>query len=502
MAPASKTSGKDKNAAGSATKSGKKDAPAKTNDTKSDTASATTTTPAANGNGTHATSHISKPDQAAYNAEQEDIKKQMEEANKRLAAVKEKIARATDSGFGDERVAQLKFELEVIREQQGDAKSSREKTLSQVKSLQENIQRKVSDLQAKKGKIQFKNVTELDAYVRKLEEKIDSGTMKVLEEKRTIQEITGLKRQRRTIESLQGEQESIDADRAKVDELRQELDNPESKALSERYDEIKAELDALRKESDDAFTSRQGLFDQRDTLQRELDTLYAQKRESSQKYREASDRYWAKVQEERARKAEKARAARRAIEEEKKKELVDRIREEAAIPAFQTQIEDCQSLIDYFSGNATTSSAALEINRAEVAGVPKLNIRTVTASETDVVLKKESEDYFAPVKKGKKGPKATTSQAPNTDKFSVPLSKLTALASLSIPPPTSVGEVSQTIENLKTKKDWLVANQEMQTAENKAKAEKEIASLLRSLNGNGANNEGGAEIAEAVTAES
>ena len=55
---------------------------------------------------------------------------------------------------------------------------------------------------------------------------------------------------------------------------------------------------------------------------------------------------------------------------------------------------------------------------------------------------------------------------------------LTALLSLSIPPPTSTADVPRVIEDLKTKKAWFEANQARVTAENKAKAEAEIRRLL------------------------
>lgn len=92
-------------------------------------------------------------------------------------------------------------------------------------------------------------------------------------------------------------------------------------------------------------------------------------------------------------------------------------------------------------------------------------------------------------KKPKKGSKINGSAKANgspkpaepAERFSVPLAKLSALASLSIPPPASAAEVPQTIENLKIKKEWLTANQERKTAENKAEAERKIAALLSSI---------------------
>ena len=169
-------------------------------------------------------------------------------------------------------------------------------------------------------------------YYRKLEAQVESGSMKLVDEKRALQDISSLKRQRRVVETFQGEAGAIDADKAKADELRKQLDDPEQKALAARYEAIQTELDELKKEADESYNSRQKLFDQRTALQAELDDLYNRKRESNTNYREASDRYWQKVSEDRARKAERARATRAAAEEDKKKEVAERMREEADAP--------------------------------------------------------------------------------------------------------------------------------------------------------------------------
>ncbi|KAG9049809.1 hypothetical protein FS837_008992 [Tulasnella sp. UAMH 9824] len=456
-----------------------------------------------------------KPDAAAYNAEQEEIKKEIDALGAKLSAVKEKIALATKSGSGNDKRTQLKAELDRIRSEQGDIKGGREKLLGQVKSIEEDIKKKVSELQAKKGKSPFKTTAELDARVKQLETQVESGSMKVLEEKRALAEINNLNRQRKTIEAFQSDQDAIDALRSEADELRKDLNNPESKALSEQYDTIKKELDDLKKEADDAYNSRSVLFEERDGLQKDLDALYTRKRESAKAYRDANDKWYAKQQEDRARRQERAKAAREAAENEKKKELVERLREEADTPAYQAEIEDCQTLIDFFSGNVTTSSTGLDARAGNIVGVPELNLRTVEADTNGLVeLKKDDDDYFVATKK-KKGSKINGSAKPNgsakaaepADRFSVPLAKLSALASLSIPPPASAAEVPQTIENLKIKKEWLMANQERKTADNKAEAERKIAALLSSLKvaddesgSKEANEEASEQFADAPTA--
>ena len=320
--------------------------------------------------------------------------------------------------------------------------------------------------------------------------------MKLADEKRALQEISSCKRSRRTVEGFEAEHNFIEAERQKAAELRLELDDPVSKQVSERYDSIKAELDELKKESDEAYAGRSKLFEERDDIQNQLQVAFNKKRESSSNFREATDRYWTKVNDDRARRAEKARAQRAAEELQKKTEIAERLREEAQLPAFQAQIEDCQTLIDLFSGkstgNVTYKSTPLPA-RPEVAGVPKLELRKVEESQEGLVVHKkkgdEEEAYFIggknknKTKKGSSKPNGsgTMTTTPNNSKESlnVSLPTLAALLSLSIPPPASNTDVPRLIEDLNTKKAWFEANQARVTAENIAKAEADIQRLTK-----------------------
>ncbi len=332
----------------------------------------------------------------------------------------------------------------------------------------------------------------LRARVRQLDKQIESGNLKLVDEKRALQEISQAKRSRRIVEGFQADQDAIEADRAKADEIRKELDDPEAKAASERYEAIKAELDELKKEGDEAHASRSKLLDDRTAIQGQLDELWTRKRESATRYKEANDRFYAKLNEDRARRVERQRAQRAEQEEAKKKEIVDRLRDEADVPAFQAQIEDCQTLIDYFSGKSSTTTLLHQkplTEKSDVAGVPKLDIRKVeTAPQGMVARKKKGEDdeaYFVgggKKKGGKKSGAKPTAEANGSEvasgQLNVPLPTLTALLSLSIPPPTSTTDVPRVVEDLKTKKAWFEANQAHVTAENRVKAEAEIRKLL------------------------
>jgi uncharacterized coiled-coil DUF342 family protein len=441
------------------------------------------------------TGHTGRPDKAVYDGEQEKLKKDIDNAQAKLSAVKDKISLATKNGTGNDRRAVLRAELDTIRGQQAGNKNSRTKIFEQLKTIQEGIQKKVKDLQAAKSKIPFKTVAEVDTHIKNLDKQVESGSLTLAAEKRALQDISTFKRNRRTVESFEADQESIEADRRAADELRKQLDDPESKAASDRYEAIKAELDELKKESDEAYAGRNKLFEERDLCQAELNTLFNAKRESTQRFRDANDRYWAKVNEDRARRAEKARAQRAAEEQSKKLEIAERLREEASLPAYQAEIEDCQTLIDYFSGKSSgnvtfASTPALLVPKKDVVGLAKLELRKVEAEPEPglIVRKKKGDDdeaYFVggKGKKSKKGgAKANgSSEAPTSSSSSaslnVPLPTLSALLSLSIPPPTATADVPRVVEDLKIKKAWFDANQSRVTAENITKAEADIKRL-------------------------
>lgn len=308
--------------------------------------------------------------------------------------------------------------------------------------------------------------------------------MKLADEKRALQEISQAKRIRRTVEGFQATQDSIDADRRTADEFRRQLDDPESKAISDRYDKIKAELDELKRESDEALAGRTRLCEERDNLQAQITTLFNEKRASAKQFREATDRYWAKVHEDRARRAERARAQRAAEEAQKRLEHAQQLREEASLPAFQTEIEDCQTLIDALSGKSPDtillSSSSLPV-KGDVTGVPKLELRQVAASGDGLVPRKkkgeDEETYFAGRgKRGKKDKIPKAAQETDTLK-NLPFGTITALSKLAIPLPTSASDTPRVIEDLKTKKAWYEVNQARVTAENVAKAEAQIQRL-------------------------
>lgn len=158
------------------------------------------------------------------------------------------------------------------------------------------------------------------------------------------------------------------------------------------------------------------------------------------------------------------------------------MREEAKTPAFTAEIEDTTVLINWFKGKygggevpATNAAKTTGNPATPVEGVKAHEIRQVDSDFKGMTLKKKGDNeemggFFGGSggKSKKKGGKkasgaASGSQTPLSEgaasgAVNLPMSLLTALLSLGIPPPSGKEDIQRTIDDLETKKAWFEAN--------------------------------------------
>lgn len=441
----------------------------------------------------------SRPDKAAYDAEQDGYNKEIAAVKTKLDAVRSRI-NLSQAPKGDDRRSQLKAELDALRGEQGNFKAARGKTLDEVKRLQEGLAKKIKDAQAQRGKIAYKNVGEIDQRIAQLEKQIESGSMKLVDEKKALQEVSTLKRSRRQLEASGSVDDAISADKAKIDELRKQLDDPERRKVSDKFDELKREMDGLREEGNKAYEERNKLFDERTALSAQMDELYGKKRESAQKYREDNDKYYAKVQADRQARQDRFKAEKAKEDAERQIEEISRMREDAKLPAYSKEIEDCQILIGWFqgkNGSEVPSTNAGGKGQTTLEGVKALEIRQVETEFKGMTLKKKRDDelagFFGGSGKGKKkggkggaGSKAASGTATpaegessKKDAVNLPMSLLSAILSLGIHPPSGKDDVQRTVDDLETKKAWFEANSAAKTKTEIDRVEKLVAKMQK-----------------------
>jgi uncharacterized coiled-coil DUF342 family protein len=358
--------------------------------------------------------------------------------------------------------------LKEIREKQQGSKAGRTGVLDKIKRLDERLKSQILESKNARSKTPYKSVDEVQQQIERLQKQVDSGTMKLVDEKKALSDISQLQRTKKGFVGFEEAQKGIDATKAEIAELRKQLDDPESKALSDRYSEITKELDAIRSEQDEAFKSLNALRDERTKAQedqqkkytavKELkDAYFAQKRAATEYEREAR-----RIRE------EKRRAENDAYHRGRKQEAAKSKLEEASAPAYQDEIRITQSLLAYFDPSSVVKQQAS--GPGQFAAQPSRKVDDSGIKGTALKKKgEEEENYFigsgGKKKKGKKIPgEGTASPAPE-GKFALDLGTLDSLARINVDPPMSQADVPAAVEKLKEKLAFWKGDQERKTKE-------------------------------------
>jgi hypothetical protein len=128
-----------------------------------------------------------------------------------------------------------------------------------------------------------------------LEKEVDSGKLKLVDEKKNLKRMSDLKGIRKQMAVFSTAEESIKSDITKRKQLQDELSSstqtPEAKALSEEYNKIRDEMTKLKSENDDAYAKRGELRTQREELQKQRDKAYENKKAVQDEYYKQRDAY-------------------------------------------------------------------------------------------------------------------------------------------------------------------------------------------------------------------
>ncbi|KAL1311562.1 hypothetical protein AAFC00_001680 [Neodothiora populina] len=427
-----------------------------------------------------------RPDQAAYEKELAEADKKLQAAVERQKAVKAKLdsrGNNKDSPAAKRR-AELLQELNQIKEQQKSGKNSRSSVLSQIQRLDEQLKSRIAEQKTARGRVAFKSADDVQNEINRLQKQVDTGMMKLVDEKKALAEITALNKQKKGFAGFDAAQKTIDDLKAQIAELRKSLDDPASKALSDRFTAIQQELDTIKAEQDEVFKNLNALRDERTKANEAQAAAYTNLKEIKDKFYQARRAHKDYEQEAYRIRKERQQAERQAYESGKRKAVAQAKLEEASAPAYRDEILTTQGLIRYFDPSSTEAKQATGPSKFAAQAT-----RTVDASgiKGTALPRKgaDEEDYFVGGggKKGKKGKKsqAQSGASPATPsesaKFNIPFGVLEELAKVDVQPPSNQGEVPGVVEKLKEKLEHWKKDQDRKTKENIAKAQKEIERL-------------------------
>ncbi|KZF25097.1 nuclear segregation protein [Xylona heveae TC161] len=424
-----------------------------------------------------------RPDEEAYKVNLSKAEAAHKQAQEKLNAIKSKIELAQppskDSPVA-KRQQELRGELSNIRQQQQGLKSSKGNLQEKIKSLDATLKSRIAEQKAAKGRVNFKNVEEIDREIQSLEKQVDSGTMRLVDEKKALADISSLRKQRKGFAGFDEAQKGIDDIKGQIAELRKGLDDPEAKALSEKYSTIAKELDEIKANQNEAYKNLNALRDERTKLHAEQQEKYTALRAVKDQYYQQKKAFADYEHEAYRQRKEKQKAERDAYEKEKRRKVAERKLEEASEPAYLDEILSAEGLIRYFDPSSVGTQTAA--GPGKFAAQAQRTVDDSGIKGTALVKKDDREDtYFAGTggKKGKKGKKGNngSSPAPAADKLNLSIGIIEEFSKINVDPPMSQSDVAGVVEKLKEKLDHWKKDQERKTKENVEKAKKEIEKI-------------------------
>ncbi|KAL9007463.1 MAG: hypothetical protein Q9173_007276 [Seirophora scorigena] len=429
-----------------------------------------------------------KPDEQKYKESLAKAEEEYAAAQEKFNAIKAKIDLAqplTKDSPAGKKQQELRAELQAIRQQQSGFKSSRTSTQEKIAALDAQLKSRMAEQKTARSRIPYKSVEEIDREIQRLEKQVDAGTMKLVDEKKALAEISSMRKQRKGFAGFDEAEKGIADVKAQISELRKGLDNPEATVLSHKYDKINQELASIKSDQDQAYKSLNSLRDERNKLHADQQEKYSAVKDIKDKYYKASRAHREHEREQARIRQEKYRAEMDAKQKERRKEAARQKLEEASQPAYMDEILTAEGLIRYFDPSTTQEEKTLR-GPSGFAAEAQRSVEAAEFKGTKVLKKDEREDtYFMGTggKKGKKGKKggAAGAPAPGTPteggKFNLTMGIIEELAKVNIEPPMNQSDVSAVLEKLKAKRDNWKSEQDKKTKENIERAQREIDRL-------------------------
>lgn len=363
-----------------------------------------------------------------------------------------------------------------IRQKQAGGKNARTSKLDQIKRLDEQVKSRIQEQKNAKAKVPYKSVDDVDRQIANLDAQVNSGTMKLVDERKALTDISSLRKMRKTFGTFDDSQKQIDELRAKIKEIKDSMEDPEQKAMSEQYNKIQAELDTIKAEQDTAYKGLSSLRDERSKLHAEQQETFAAIRKLKDDYYSQKKAAMAFEREAREKARERREAENKRYHLERKKAEAERLLNEASDPAYLEEIRRANNLLVFLD---PSQKSAEKTPLLAASGMTAQASRTVDASGlkgTALVKKSDREDeYFAAAKKGKKGKKSAA--APAAKGYSCPPSVVEDCSFMGIDPPMSAEDVPSVVEKVQAKLNSWKADQATQTQKNIDAAKKRIEEL-------------------------
>lgn len=411
---------------------------------------------------------IERPSKEEHEADIAAIESTVDVIRAELRSLQCKVDYATGKKDDKQKNVPLARERDVLnklKNRKGLMIEQKRQIRTRLEIIKANADKLIGQAKSARSGMKFTTVPEIEKEIRRLQQKQETTSMSLADEKRLIKEMEGLQASKRTAEELQTKQGSLDS--IKVD---RNMIQADLAAKDKEIDSIQKQIDAQTKIVEELMEKQSGergkvdeLIKQKDELKTTLDEKFKEKNDLRAAFFKATDDWY---QNQRAIKAQQQ------LEYDKEKKLRDEERaewlkkkeeEELAKTPYEEEMMLCDYLADFLTktylGASEEELAALKAKAAEV----KAKADVVAVKDDPFAgfkaVSKQAEDEIVYFGKGKGGKKAN--QATNKSKkankpvaFTINLDLFEQFGMLSLAPPTSLDAVSASVEELRAKKKW------------------------------------------------
>ncbi len=289
--------------------------------------------------------------------------------------------------------------------------------------------------------------------------------MKLVDEKKALAEISSLRKLRKNFSGFDNDQKAIDDLKAKIKEIKDSMEDPEVKALSEEYNKIQAEIDTIKAEQDGVYKNITALRKERDDLRNKQQATWEALKNRKDQYHTQRKEAMNHERQQREKRRQREQEERERFNKERRMARAQQMLAEASDPAFAEQIRRADNLARFFDPSHVAEAKTPLLADKGLAAAAQRKVDTTGFEGMKLVRKEDRDDDYLPAtKKGKKAKKShAAAEAPASSKFSCPPSVMEDCTFIGVNPPMSAAEVPEVLEKVKAKIEQWKADQPEQT---------------------------------------
>lgn len=425
-----------------------------------------------------------RPDVGVRDKKLETLNAQLKKIDAEVAILRKQIDQNQVGDATQQERKKLQEQTREIIKTQADLKARRNAIHENIKQLDGHIKRKSAEISDKLGKkAKYSSPAEVKQRISEIEDQIASGDLSLIQEKLLVKEMQSLNKLNKDLVAIEPVKKSIDQDKAKIAELKEELNQLNPKDVSAKFEETQEKLNGLQSKTQGVYDKRQVLFNKRSALYKKRDEIYAQIRKIRSDFDNEFKSFKQKLEKERLKREEDQKLSKLLEEKDVAVGDVQEKLNHAKLPAFTYEIEAIENALivldpTYEKPKKNIFGDDVKNNGPQPAKKVEDNGLVMVSKKTDDIFSNTAPSKSKKHKKKNQGNGQKSSVIETADgKFSLEPTLIATLAELDVTVPISKEQVATSVEQLKKKHEDFLSRQDEQTEKNIAAVEKELKEL-------------------------